>query len=131
MQDVKHYKESFFYTRFWIVVLIVVGIFLGISTVRAYKKYTYAKTIRDDYAQELVQVQQSKEVLEKNIHSLSTDRGKEIEIRDRYRVVKEGEQMILIVDNYTTQEDPILQNEPENEQSFHFWEKLITFFKGL
>lgn len=99
MQGVRHHKESFFHTRFWIVVLLVICTLLIISVVKISRKYIHAKSVRDDYQSELTQVEAHKAELEKNISALSTDRGKETEIRDRYRVVKHGEQMILIVDN--------------------------------
>ena len=114
MQGVRHHKESFFHTRFWIVVLIVICIILMISIIRISKKYIHAKSIRDDYQTELVQVQAHDAELKKNISALSTDRGKETEIRDRYRVVKHGEQMILIVDNDKNEAD--IADEPEKPQ---------------
>lgn len=120
MQGVRHHKESFFHTRFWIVVLLVICIILGASVFKIAKKYIHAKSIRDDYQQELEQVKKHEADLQKNIAALSTERGKEEEIRDRYRVVKQGEQMILIVNN--TDE----QLEAEIEHSF--WKKIKVWF---
>ena len=129
MQDIKHHKESFFYTRFWIVVLVIISILLSLSVIKIYRKYAHAKSIRDEYAGELVQIQKSRSMLQANIQALSTSRGKEAEIRDRYRVVKEGEQMILIVNN---DKDKIEKNEDMQEVSkksiFH---KIIHFFQNL
>jgi cell division protein FtsB len=112
MQGIRHYKESFFHTRFWIAVLIVICTLLVISVVKISKKYMHAKSIRDDYQTELNQVESHEAELKKNINALSTDRGKETEIRDRYRVVKEGEQMILIVNN-DKKEDQIPPEPPK------------------
>ncbi len=102
------------------------------NTLSMYKKYTHAKKIRDEVALELLDVQNNKESLERNITALSTDRGKEAEVRDRYRVVKEGEQMILIVDNKKTvdQSDSNELSLPEEEKT-GILEKVINFFKGL
>ncbi len=99
MQGIRRHKESFFHTRFWIVVLSVIAILFSISVVKIYQKFVHAKTVRNEYRDELAQIQGQQADLQKNITALSTERGKEEEIRDRYRVVKEGEQMILIVDN--------------------------------
>lgn len=132
MQVVKHHKESFFHTRFWIVVLLFLVIIFGMNTLNMYKKYAHAKKIRDEVALELVNVQNNKEALERNIESLSTDRGKEAEVRDRYRVVKEGEQMILIVDNEDSEENH-LSNEtilPETEKA-GILEEVANFFQSL
>jgi cell division protein FtsB len=99
MQGIHRHKESFFFSHFWVGVLVVVFGIASFSVFKMYKKYIHAKSVRNDFHTELLQTQQKQAKLQENIDALSTDRGKESEIRDRYRVVKEGEQMILIVDN--------------------------------
>jgi cell division protein FtsB len=127
MQGIRHHKESFFHTRFWIVVLLIICTILIISVVKISKKYIHAKSVRNDYQTELNQVRAHEVELKKNIDALSTDRGKEAEIRDRYRVVKHGEQMILIVDNDKKESnDPIPVNETKG-----FWEKLKNLINGI
>ncbi len=91
-----------------------------------YKKYVHAQQIKNDYHKELLQVQNHATELKNNIDALSTDRGKETEIRDRYRVVKEGEQMILIVDNDDEKKSPESVQVPVGR-----WEQVIYFFKNL
>jgi cell division protein FtsB len=125
MQGVRHHKESFFHTRFWIVVLLGICVMLTAAVIKMSRKYIHAKSIRDDYHKELVQNQGHEADLEKNINALSTDRGKEEEIRDRYRVVKQGEQMILIIDNDKQDE---AQAEPEKIGIFR---SIGNFFKRL
>ncbi len=87
----------------------------------------HAKTIRDDFQSELVQIEQQHEKLQKNIGNLSTERGLEAEIRDRYRVVKEGEQMILIVDNL--EEKELGKNLQQDFTNTTFQEKVKGFFR--
>jgi cell division protein FtsB len=125
MQGIRHHKESFFYTRFWIVILLIISILLGISVFKIYRKHAHARSIRNDYRDELVQVKQHEIDLQKNIDALSTERGKEEEIRDRYRVVKQGEQMILIIDN-----DKKEQVSAEEKQGFFsaIWSKIVNLF---
>jgi cell division protein FtsB len=129
MQGIRHHKESFFHTRFWIVVLAIICILLGISVVKIYLKYAHAKSIRNDYQEELTQVKQHETDLQKNIDALSTERGKEEEIRDRYRVVKQGEQMILIVND---DKKEIIKEEIENQKEKGFfgniWSKIVHLF---
>lgn len=126
MQPVKHHKEKFWYTRFWIVILLILCGLFGMSVINIARKHHHARTIRDDYQKELDQIQEHERVLKENIASLSTDRGKEAEIRDRYRVVKEGEQMILIVDNDEKKDAP-----PVSEPSKNIFRRFIQFFKDL
>jgi len=128
MQDIRKHKESFFHTRFWIVVLTILCIILSISLIKIYKKYSHAKSIRDDYRAELVQTNEQKLILEKNIENLSTDRGLEFEIRDRYRVVKQGEQMILIVDNT---KKPDESDVPVAEPRPGIFSRFLQFLKDL
>jgi cell division protein FtsB len=126
MQPVKHHKEKFWHTRFWIAILVIFCGLLSISVFNIAKKHRHARTIRYDYQQELIQIQEHERILKENIASLSTDRGKEAEIRDRYRVVKEGEQMILIVDNDDKNDDPSVP-----EPSKNIFRRFIQFFKDL
>ncbi len=129
MQDIKHHRESFFYTRFWIVVLVIFSILLSLSVIRIYRKYAHAKSIRDEYAGELIQIQKNRNTLQANIEALSTPRGKEAEIRDRYRVVKEGEQMILIVNNDKNETEVITDTQEVSQDSF--FKKILLFFKQI
>jgi cell division protein FtsB len=126
MQDIRRHKESFFHSRFWIGFLIIICVICGFSTFRMYKKYVHAQQIKNDYSHELVQVQDHALTLKKNIDALSTDRGKETEIRDRYRVVKEGEQMILIVDNDEVHNVPI-----PVQTSNGLFARVMYFFRHL
>lgn len=127
MQGIRHHKESFFHTRFWIVVLVIICTLLTISVIKIAKKYSHAKSIRNDYQLELSQIQAHEKELQKNIDALSTDRGKEAEIRDRYRVVKHGEQMILIVDN--NKEEPVgVEKTPEK---VGFFALIGDWFRGI
>lgn len=125
MQDIRHHKESFFHSRFWIGVLLIFFCITAFSVFKMFKKYTHAKTIRDDFQLELSETQKHQADLQKNIDALSTDRGKEAEIRDRYRVVKDGEQMILIVDN---QEKPSVTKAISPPQPINFWQKILGLF---
>lgn len=67
-------------------------------------KYAFSQEKHDLYLAELEELQAKKSNLEANIERLETDRGKEEEIRERFRVGKEGEEIIIVVDN---------ENEPE------------------
>ncbi len=121
MQGIRHHKESFFHTRFWIVVLVILCILFGISVIKTSKKFIHAKSIRNEYRDELAQVTQHQADLQKNIDALSTERGKEAEIRDRYRVVKQGEQMILIIDNDKNGSADVPEDNPGFFKSIGNW----------
>ncbi len=128
MQGIRHHKESFFHSRFWIVVLLIMCIVFTISVVKIYLKYTHAKSIKNDYRDELVQIKQHELDLQKNINALSTERGKEEEIRDRYRVVKQGEQMILIVDDQKEKSEARVDDEQKTNFFRAIWAKIANVF---
>lgn len=131
MQGIRKHKESFFHSRLWIVILVIVTIVLSIAVIKMYKKYAHAKDIYHEYTVELAQVEKNKQDLEKNIEALSTDRGKEAEIRDRYRVVKKDEQMILIVDDQKVQSGDNQELSGNNEKSDSFLGRLRAFLRDL
>lgn len=126
MQESRNHPKSFFHSTLWICILLFFCFIFILSTINIYKKYLHAKRIKNEYHKELVQSQEKVGQLEKTIDNLSTDRGKETEIRDRYRVVKEGEQMILIVDNAPLTDASVGDTEPKN-----ILDRILLFFKNL
>ncbi len=70
MQDIHYHKESFFYSRFFIGFLVVIFGIFTYSIIKVHKKYTHAKSIRDDFRAELVEIEQQHTKLQKNITNL-------------------------------------------------------------
>ena len=88
---------------FWVVIkTIVLGIFciiLSFSVYKMYKKYHKTRNALADSRTELAKIEHNKESIEYSINRLSTDEGREYEIRDRFRVTKPNEKIIVVVDN--------------------------------
>lgn len=61
--------------------------------------------------------------LENNIEKLQTENGTEETIRDKYHLVKEGEKMVVIVDQEANVANTITTEEPKKG--------FINFFKNL
>jgi cell division protein FtsB len=100
-----HYKKNTIESEdvFWRVIRTVllgmVCIILLFSVYKMYKKYhKTTTTLRDSYT-ELEKLQQNKISTEHAIERLSTDEGREYEIRDRFRVTKPDEKIIVVIDN--------------------------------
>lgn len=92
-------KKSWFRSPI-IAILLIIFIGLGVlSAVRAYAKVREALALRNETARELDQINEKKSEISTKIENLSSDRGLESEVRDRYRVVKPGEHMVIVVDN--------------------------------
>ncbi len=112
-------KKSWFQSPIIAVILVLFVIWGGIAVIRAYAKQREAVVNRNTSKRELKEVQQKQVELSANIENLSTERGLEAEVRNRYRVAKPGEQLVIVVDNKeggnTVAEKP------------SFWERLRQF----
>ncbi len=62
---------------------------------------------RMERATVLLDLEERKEALERNIETLSTDRGVEQEIRNKFEVSKEGERVIVLVDKKDEENEPL------------------------
>ena len=79
---------------------------LGIPTFGAYQKMQSTKETKVAIAAELDELHERERVLKEEIDRLSTDRGVEDEIRRKYEVGRNGEQMIVIVGDDPEEELP-------------------------
>ena len=87
------------WTRSPILTLFLVAAFVWgcIVVVRIYAKYREAVVLRDQYRSDLSELKTKQAELDTKISGLSTDRGLEAEVRNRYRVVRPGEQLVIVV----------------------------------
>lgn len=93
-----------------IVVVIKIGI-----------KYREAVQLRNEYRAELQQLQTKEGELNEKIKNLSTDRGLEAEVRNRYRVVRPGEQLVIVIDDQGASSTTTAQD------TGSFWQKIREF----
>ena len=114
-------RKSRNHTRTIIFVLIPVFIFLVYSVVSVYgksrsvvKKDTEARTA-------LFELETRQKNLSEEIDKLHTDAGVEEALRDKYRAVKEGEGVVVIVDEKESSQETKLIN-------VGFWDKVKSFF---
>lgn len=64
-------------------------------------------------------------VLEDHIKKLQTENGTEVELREKYHLVKEGEQMVVIVDEKANLSGSDVVAEP-NKNFFQFLKNLLN-----
>lgn len=81
------------------VLLLVSSLVIFYGFVGSMSKYSLARDKYLDSEQELKDLEENKEKLERSIQEVSSPFGEEKVIRDRFNVVKEGESLIVIVDN--------------------------------
>lgn len=119
MQQFLKKKKSWFYSP-WVALLLVIFVVWGlVSVCRAYLKQHEAIALRDESRHQLEELEQKQGILSEKINDLSTDAGMEAEVRGRYRVVKPGEQLVIVVDNQGSIQ--------EGGEKRSFWTKLRMF----
>ena len=90
--------NRFLHSKLFLAVLFCIVILLGFSVVDIYVKSRETVKNRDFSLQKLEGLQKQEKDLTDQIAKLNSDQGIENELRDRYGVVKEGENLMVIVD---------------------------------
>ena len=90
----RHFPAPLF---FLVVLLIIFG--LGRANLNLLQKHSLAEGVKEETQLQLDDLESQKAQLQNNIEQLSTGEGIEEEIREKFRVVKDGEQLVIIVDN--------------------------------
>ncbi|MAQ77333.1 hypothetical protein CL684_02300 [Candidatus Campbellbacteria bacterium] len=84
----------------WIVFIILLSIFALVmrSVFSSFNKKVVAQTEERKYSETLKELEAKKNLLESRIEYLTTDRGREAELRNKYDLAGEGETVIRIID---------------------------------
>ena len=107
-------KNTMIWRRIFIIILSFFTILLIVNIVRLTDKFLITAQ-KKQIAREKYSMISSQEIdLQAKVSELNTDEGIEKSIRDRFPVVKEGEQVILIIDN----DDIDKNNENKDKPSF-------------
>ncbi|MEI6191181.1 MAG: septum formation initiator family protein [bacterium] len=115
--------KRFFYSRVTLVCLIIL-IFLLLKMVwNVYEKQALTKDNLAKTATSFEGLQAREKMLSSGIDRLKTDSGIEQEIREKYGLVKPGEEVIVIVDG----EDGTSSEPVSSEVSF--WQKVKDWLK--
>lgn len=112
-------------SRIVIGILAVAVIFLGNATWNAYQGYSKAKEKEEHVVRQLEALTERKEGIEKDLNRLQTQRGVEAELRQRYNVGKEGEEVVVVVSEKNN-----LETEESNERGFvaTLWHAITSIF---
>jgi cell division protein FtsB len=98
MQQHKKPVQSFFLKTPVLVFCIVITIFLLLSVIDVLGKMSLAVSNKRASEAEYIKLQKHEVGLRKTLGELNTERGVETVIREHYPVAKEGEKVIMIVD---------------------------------
>lgn len=86
-------------------VLLIITIFLVRGAVGVYMKGKESKQALAKVSQSLIEVKSREEELAGSIAEMKTPQGVEREIRGKFNVAREGEEVIMIVDEKTSPEN--------------------------
>lgn len=117
------------YSKVTIVILFVLVILTSISVVERFKVEREMVEKREEKEQELQALKQRASLLESKVEHLKDSRGVEEELRNRFDVAKEGEQVVVIVGKEGEQKNiENLGNPPGTKEPVSFWLKVKQWF---
>ncbi len=111
------------YSPYSLGALLLVMAFLGKATWNVYLKYDSSLEKKDRTAAEFQTMEDRHSALEASVARLKTTEGVEEEIREKYRMAKDGEHLLVIVD----QEKPMVVP-PEKTFFQSMWQKVKGIF---
>ncbi len=111
------------HSRYALAILIVLLLLLARAVWGIYVKYDKSLSITEKARTDLALLQDRERQLAVSIESLKTEEGKERELRDRFGVVKEGETLVVLVDN-NPETNRALKKEEKS-----WWQKFLDYMR--
>ncbi len=119
--QVKKRVKKILYSRAMFVVLIVLVTLAGRATWSVYQKEKISQVNLDRLQVEISELRGREEYIKSGIDRLGTSRGIEEEIRQKFKVVKDGEAMVILIDD----EISLPTSSPEKG----FWSTIVDVFR--
>lgn len=120
----RKYKKYLF-SKLTVGILVVLVVILANATWNAYEKKRFTQENLRNAEAELEKLQARSGELKERTESLSTPEGVEDEIRRRFPVAKEGERVIILVDD----KDAVSATLEESGQGRSFWQRLKNWLQ--
>lgn len=124
-QEKRKFRKIIF-SRFSLIVLLIILVILSISTVKVYIKSQKAVLKNKETIEKIEELESKKMELEEKIAKLNTESGLEEELREKFGVKKPGEEVLAIIDK-TPESDKM--NSREEKQGF--FSKIWGWIKNL
>lgn len=113
--------KKIMYSRTIIFGLFILLLFFIHATYGVYKKERITRINLEQVENEKANLDHRYQTLEKSVAYLQTDEGVESEIRNKFRAVKPGEQVAIIVNTDIKKETVV-------KKDMSFWMKIKDFF---
>lgn len=118
----KRKVKSFMYNRITIGILFVVMLLTLRSTWSVYQKQMESQSLKEISEKKFAELELRKKEINDKIQALNTTEGLEREIRSKFNVVKENENMAVILDEANS-------DNYNATTTKSFWQKVKNFFK--
>ena len=109
------------YSRTVLIFLAIIFIILLRSLYGVYKKESLSMQNLDMDKNELAQISERQKDIANSLEYLKTDQGVESEIRNKFRVVKEGEKVAVIIDDQTSSTPATVAGDTGTTTEHGFW----------
>lgn len=110
-------KYSFWYSPLFLIILLVLLFFLSYKVINLIKKDKETGEKKELTLDKIDELKERERVLNEDIAKMQTEEGVEDVIRGKYKVVKDGEKMVTIID----QEEDLERKISEVDHSFIGW----------
>ena len=116
-------KYKFWHSPIALLLLFIFLVFFMYNIIGLVGKERETSHKKELALQELGELRDRKDSLNNDIHKFNTEEGQEEIIREKYQVAKEGEKMVIIVDD--SDQNKIVE---ENKSVHVFWNLLKSLF---
>jgi cell division protein FtsB len=117
----KRRMRTVFASRVTQGVLLLLAFFILIS---AYNRYQIAKEMadrREAVESEISALESRRETMEAEVKYLSNERGIEAEMRRQFDIAREGEQVVIILEDETIEAEPATTTATTKRAWYKFW----------
>lgn len=124
MAKFKKNNYRFWHSPFVLLLLFLFLSFFIYSVINLIDRGIDTSKKKEAILEEIEELKQKEQILNSNILKLKTEEGVEEIIREKYQVAKEGERVIIIVDN-----DRDVNKKYQEETRHSFWRWFCDIFK--
>lgn len=117
----KNKLRNLLFSKFFLVLLFIVFIFLAYSTFSVYLKMKESSDKKQKVINEMIVLEEKNRLLENKINELNSPSGIEREIRDKFAVAKNGEKVVVIVEDKESTSTEVYKEKTT-------WQKVLEFF---
>lgn len=118
----KRKLKKILYSKPILAILVIIVIWFSFAVRSMYKKESDTRLKRIEQKEILEELKTREWSLSEEIERLSTEYGIEQEVRSKFEVGKEGEEMIIVVDNFEEKDLNI------KDIKKIFWQKVFDWF---